>query len=84
MQCADAAEAARLAEDVLHVRRRLCHPLSLPRYHAERAACALAIGRGDHATARECGAHALTFLEATLAHVPWHPTLALERMQQVI
>ena len=82
IHCGEPTEAARLITGVLDVRRRLCQPLSLRRYHAERAACALAIGRDDHATARECGQHALAFLEATLAHVPWHPTLALERMQQ--
>ena len=44
--------------------------------------CALAVARADDATAYECGRHVLGFLEAALAHVPWHPSLAVERMQQ--
>ena len=43
--------------------------------------CALALQYGDEPQARECGRHALMFLEAALAHVPWHPSLAVDRMQ---
>ena len=32
--------------------------------------------------AGECGRHAVRFLEVSLAHCPWHPSLSVERMQQ--
>lgn len=81
----DPNEAMRLAEVAVHARRQHCHPLSLRCYRAERTLCSLALTRGaagDDATARECGRRSLAFLESALAHVPWHPSLSVERMQQ--
>ena len=79
-QCGSAEEACHLTKQALMLRRRLCHPLSLLRYHAESAMCALALQFGDAAKARECGRHAIAFLEMALAHVPWHPSLSIDRM----
>ena len=81
----DLGEAMRLVTQVAHARRRYCHPLSLWRYQAERAMCAVALERGaqgDDQTALDCGRCVITFLETALQHTPWHPTLAVERMQQ--
>ena len=81
----DLEEAMRVVELVANARRRYCHPLSLWRYQAERAMCAVALergARGDEQTALDCGRCALTFVETVLQHTPWHPTLAIERMQQ--
>ena len=81
-QSIDPEQAATLTKMALRMRRAVCHPLSLHRYHAEHAMCALAISRSEDALARECGHHVLAFLEMALAHVPWHPSLSIERMQQ--
>jgi len=77
------AEAAKLVQQALQIRRQHCHPLSLMRYHAESQSCALSQRLGDDARARECGRNALAFLESALAHVPWHPSIAIDCMQQV-
>ena len=60
------------------MRRRHCHPISMLRHHAESSACELCMRRGEFEEARECCRHVLTFLEASLQHVPWHPALSLE------
>ena len=81
-QRGDVAAASKLVGEALRMRRTWCHPLSVARYHAEKAETGLALQRGDFRSARECGRHSLLFLEASLAHCQWHPSLSVERMQQ--
>ena len=78
---ADRQKALQMTKEALHVHRRICHPLSLMRYHAECAACELAMRIGETSTARECSVHIVYFLEVALAHVLWHPTLVEERLR---
>jgi len=78
-QSAEVEDAARLTRHALLSRRKHCHPLSLLRYHAERAAAELARRRGNMAEARECDRHVLSYLEMALSHVPWHPALSHQR-----
>lgn len=78
----DCREALKLTFEALRIRRMCCHPLSMQRYHAEEAARDLATQAGETEIARECGGHALAFLQMALSHVSWHPGLSLERFQQ--
>ena len=80
-QVDDLRIATQLTQKALVTRRRVCHPLSMLRYHAESAAFDLAVRAGDKATARECCRNVLAFYEMSLSHVPWHPAIALERYQ---
>ena len=80
-RCKDTTKALGLAERALDVRRKWCHPLSLQRYQAESTMCALSRSCGDEEKAADCGRCKLAFLEAALSHVPWHPSLSVERMQ---
>ena len=77
----DTALAAQLTKDAVAVRRAHCHALSLLRCHAESAAVNAAVAAGDYGTARQCCGFVVAFLEVALAHVPWHPSLSLERLQ---
>ena len=78
-QATDGKKAMRLTRLALTTRRTHCHWGSLLRYHAESACFEMAMRLGDKATAKECCAHQLAFLEMALGHVPWHPSLSLER-----
>ena len=78
-QTADGKKAMRLTRLALSTRRTHCHWGSLLRYYAESACFDLAVRQSDTTTARECSGHQLAFLEMALAHVPWHPSLSLER-----
>ena len=43
---------------------------------------ALALSRGQYVEARECGQHALGFVQVALAHVAsWHPAISTVRLQ---
>ena len=79
-RCRESAKAAALVEQALRARRQWAHPLSLQRYQAESAMCQLSLSSEEKVA--ECRRHKLSFLEAALLHVPWHPSLSLERMQQ--
>ena len=76
---ADPQKAMRLTRLALSTRRKHCHWGSILRNHAESAAFQLAMRLGDVATARECCANVLAFFEIALGHVPWHPSISLER-----
>lgn len=75
----DLREAERLTKRALLIRRKCCHPLSMLLYEAEAAACNVAMGCTDYAAACECSTNVVRFLSAVLAHLPWHPTLSMER-----
>jgi len=69
----------RLTLEALALRRESCHALSRDLYDAETRALTIALACGELEAARGCCRAAVRFLEATLAHVPAHPLLALQR-----
>lgn len=77
----DPAKAMKLTRMALATRRQYCHPYAMLRYHAESACCELAVQQRNPQLARECCRNVLAFYEAALRHVPWHPSLSLERYQ---
>jgi hypothetical protein len=77
----DGEEGAALVEKALLLRRQHCHRLSTLRYEAESAMERVALEAGGASeVAVDCGRNALNFLEMCLAHVAWHPSLALARL----
>lgn len=63
----------------LSLRRSALHPLSALVYEAEGRALSTSLACGDLPAARESCHRCVQFLEMSLAHVPAHPLLALQR-----